>query len=246
MAMIRAGDALRRMEALPFADLDAIAPGTSLILAPHPDDETLGCGGLIASLCAHGRPPVIVVVTDGTGSHPGSASYPPARLKSVREAELRKAAAILGVGPERVHLLGLRDTQAPQEGAGFAAAVQEIASIIRAYEAATIFASWEHDTHGDHKTAARMARAAAQSTGARLLFYPVWGWLLPPEQQLPLGRVNGARLHIGSLLPRKQRAIAAHASQTSDLITDDPNGFRLPSHMLALFERPFEVFLDPG
>ncbi len=243
--MMCANDALRRMESLPFADLDTLAPGTSLILAPHPDDETLACGGLIASLCARGHPPVILVVTDGTGSHPGSASYPPARLKAVREAELRKAAAILGVATQRVHFLELPDTRAPHEGAGFTAAVQEIARVVGTCDVATIFASWEHDPHGDHKAAARMARAAARSTGARLLFYPVWGWLLPAEQELPLAQMTGARLDITAVLSRKQRAIAAHASQTSDLISDDPNGFRLPPDMLALFERPFEVFLEP-
>jgi LmbE family N-acetylglucosaminyl deacetylase len=45
----------------------------------------------------------------------------------------------------------------------------------------------------------------------------------------------------------KRRAIAAHASQYSDLITDDPNGFRLPATLLSAFEQPFEVFLgDPA
>jgi hypothetical protein len=40
-----------------------------------------------------------------------------------------------------------------------------------------------------------------------------------------------------------ERAIAAHASQYSDLIADDPNGFRLPPELLSVIDLPYEVFL---
>jgi hypothetical protein len=56
--------------------------------------------------------------------------------------------------------------------------------------------------------------------------------------------VQGWRLDTTRHLPAKRRAIAAHRSQTTDLIDDDPNGFRLPDEFLALFTRPFEVFLS--
>jgi LmbE family N-acetylglucosaminyl deacetylase len=242
--MIRAGDVLDRMQQLPLAGVDEIAPRTSLILAPHPDDETLGCGGLIASLCERGRPPVIVAVTDGTGSHPGSASYPPARLKAVREAELRCAAAILGLDERRVLFLGLPDTRVPQDGPCFDRAVRRIANVVRAHDVATIFVTWTHDPHCDHQATARIAAAAALLTEARLMLYPVWGRLLARDQTLPAVQVAGARLDIRAQLPRKRRAVAAHATQYSDLIADDPNAFRLPSELLAAFDQPFEVFLD--
>ena len=79
---------------------------TSLVLAPHPDDETLGCGGFVIEACKRGRPPLIVAVTDGAGSHAGSTAYPPARLKALRAAELRSAAQILGVPRESSPLFG--------------------------------------------------------------------------------------------------------------------------------------------
>ena len=78
---------------------DIIGGGTCLILAPHPDDESLGCGGLIAACVAAGRPPLVAVLTDGAGSHPNSRTYPPDRLRAVRAQEVRTAVGMLGLPP---------------------------------------------------------------------------------------------------------------------------------------------------
>ena len=153
------------MRAMPFAALDEIAPGTSLILAPHPDDESLGCAGLIAMASACGRPPVIVGVTDGAGSHPNSRSHPPARLRTTRAAELLHAAAILGVGAERVHFLGLPDTRAPFAGPDFDAAVVAVGALARHYHITTAFASWRFDPHCDHQATAALGEAVAHAIG---------------------------------------------------------------------------------
>jgi LmbE family N-acetylglucosaminyl deacetylase len=234
-----------RMRSLPVATLDAFAPGTALVLAPHADDESLGCGGLIAMASARGRPPIIVGVTDGTGSHPSSPTYPAARLRHVREAELRAAAAVLGVASERVHFLGLPDTRAPLEGPEFENAAHRVATLVRVHAIETVFATWSHDPHCDHEATARLGEAVAATTGARLLFYPVWSWLLPAGQVLPLATIVGMRLDIRSVLTRKGAAIACHASQHSDLINDDLRGFRLPAELLAVCEQDFETFIDP-
>jgi hypothetical protein len=45
-----------------------------VVLSPHPDDETLGTGGLIAEACTRGQEVDVIVVTDGSGSHPGQSS----------------------------------------------------------------------------------------------------------------------------------------------------------------------------
>jgi len=239
-------DVLARMAALPFAGLDDIlAPGPALLLAPHPDDETLGCGGLIAESCALGRELHVLVVTDGTGSHAGSRKWPAHRLKSLREQEARRAVSELGLAAERIGFLGLRDTEAPHDGAAFDAAVSRITTHAAERGARTVLATWRDDPHGDHLAISRMADAVASTIDARLLAYPVWGWTLPPDQPLPDGPpIHGWRLDITRHLAAKRRAIAAHRSQTTDLIDDDPNGFRLTAEFLALFTRPFEVFLS--
>ena len=74
---MRAGDALRAMQALPVARLDTILAGRrALILAPYSDDESLGRGGLIAEACRLGQTPAVTIVIDGTGSYPSLPSYP--------------------------------------------------------------------------------------------------------------------------------------------------------------------------
>ena len=67
---MRADAFLAAADALPLASLDALLGSRGLVVvAPHPDDESLGCGGLIAAARASGRPVHLVVVSDRCGSH---------------------------------------------------------------------------------------------------------------------------------------------------------------------------------
>jgi LmbE family N-acetylglucosaminyl deacetylase len=240
---MRAGEVHTQWANLPVADLDTIAgSGRVLILAPHPDDESLGCGGLISELCRLGRPPLVIVLTDGTGSHPSSPSVPASVLRQLREHEAADALHHLGINDRgSLIFLRLRDTAAPHSGPDFDDAVARIAAYAPGCE--TICAPWGHDPHCDHEAADLMARAVAERTGLRHLAYPVWGWTLPPETPLPDNEVRGWRLDIEAALPAKRAAIAAHRSQHGGLIDDDPGGFSLPPDLLHIFERPYEVFL---
>ncbi len=242
--MISAAQAFEAMADLPVVPLHAVTGGKpALILAPHADDESLGCGGLIAAASAAGHPPLVLILTDGTGSHPNSRAYPPARLKSVREQEASDAVGILGLPPDRLGFLGLRDTAAPTEGEGFDAAVAAILSFVEQTGAASILSPWQHDPHCDHLAAHLMASEAAARCRVRHLAYPIWGWTLPPDTRLPGPVPHGVRLDITDHLAVKRRAIAAHVSQYGGLIQDDADGFQLPSSLLDIFSRPYETFL---
>ena len=229
---------------LPLAPLDRIVPGTALVLAPHPDDESLGCGGLIAESCLAGRPPLVVVATDGAGSHPNSPTRPAPRLRDQREAETRDAVACLGLPPDRLAFLRLPDTRAPTDGPELKQAVDRLGALAAAYGCDAILAPWRHDPHCDHEAAWRMAQVLAARAGHRLLAYPVWGWLIPPDTLLDAAQPEGWRLPIAAHLPAKTRAIRSHQTQYGTLIDDDPDGFRLPPALLSVFEAPFEVFLS--
>ena len=245
--MTTAGDFHRAWRALPPGSLeDVIGSGTCLILAPHPDDESLGCGGLIATCVSAGRIPLVAVLTDGAGSHPNSRTFPPDRLRAERAREVSDAVACLGLSPDRIILLGEPDTAAPHQGAGFEAVVAQLAALI-SQEAActTILAPWRNDPHCDHEAASLAAASAAETTGIRHVAYPVWGWMLPADEPVNAPLATGWRLDVSEFLPAKRRAIDAHRTQYGGLITDDPTGFKLPAELLAIFDIPFETFLTP-
>ncbi|KQT96125.1 GlcNAc-PI de-N-acetylase [Methylobacterium sp. Leaf469] len=236
---------------LPVASLDTILGEAGsqkglVVVAPHPDDESLGCGGLIAEACRLGRAVRLVVVTDGCGSHTHSAMYPPERLRTLREDETRTAVAELGLAPEYVRFLRLPDAHAPSAGPEAEAAAAAILDDAASCNAGALFVTWGHDPHCDHKaSAAIVALAQVQRPALPAYAYPVWGFTLPPETEVG-DPPEGYRLDIAAHLPAKARAVAAHRSQTTDLIADDPTGFRLAPDMLTNFAGPHEIFLRMG
>jgi LmbE family N-acetylglucosaminyl deacetylase len=241
---VRAADALAAMKDMPLLSFGQLAIRGLIVVAPHPDDESLGCGGLIAAATTDGIPVRIVVVSDGAGSHPNSVSHPPARLRRLRESETLAAVAELGVSADAVSFLGLPDRYVPTEGPEAAAAIARIVAIAQACGAELMTVTWQHDPHHDHQAAFALARAACrQLPGVRLCAYPIWGWTLPADHVLPDGMPQGFRLSIERYLPAKLRAIAAHRSQISRLIDDDPNGFMLSADDLARFDQPYETYI---
>lgn len=243
---MRADAFLAEAERLPLADLEEILGNRGVVvIAPHPDDESLGCGGLIAEATARAIPVRVVVVSDGAGSHPGSRLYPPPRLKIVREGETLRAMLALGLAPDAVTFLRLPDREVPSMGEDAEQAADRIAAIAREIGAATLLVTWKHDPHGDHQAAHAIARLAQQRLpGVRLRSYPIWGWTLPARHQVDEGRPQGMRLDISRHHQAKRAAILAHASQTGDLVEDDPDGFRLEPAMIERFVTMPEIFLD--
>lgn len=242
--MTTAGDFHRAWLALPVGRLDdVVGAGTCVVLAPHPDDESLGCGGLIASCVAAGRPPLVVVLTDGAGSHPHSPAYPADRLRAVRAEELLAAVGLLGLEPERVVMLGEPDTALAD---GSDRVVSRLVDLVRGEPTCSaILAPWLHDPHCDHEAAALIAARVAEATRCRHVAYPVWGWTLPDKASVPGSPGDGWRLDVGAFRALKREAVRAHRSQYGGLIIDDPSGFELPEALLSVFDSDFETFVLP-
>ena len=242
---MRADRFLTAAQALPVRDVaDLVGDGGLVIVAPHPDDESLGCGGLIADACGRGLDVRLVVVSDGVGSHRGSTSYPPHRLKALREAETIDAAAALGLDRRHVTFLGLPDASVPTRGPLARDAVARIEAAADACRAGTICVTWRHDPHCDHEAAAALVdQVVARSPHRRVFAYPIWGWTLPVDADVG-APPSGLRIDVTRHLSAKKTAIFAHKSQTSALIDDDPDGFRLDPAMIARFLEPYEIYLE--
>jgi LmbE family N-acetylglucosaminyl deacetylase len=239
-----AGELIAGFLALPMAGIGQVLGGRrAVILAPHPDDESIGCGGLIAASCAAGLPPAVVIMTDGAASHPGSAAYPPQSLARLREVETRAAVAQLGLPEGYLFFLHYPDTGLPGDGPGGAAALARVLDIAATMGGGRIIAPWAGDPHCDHQATARIGAAAAARLGVALLSYPVWGWLRPDSDPIDEPRRGGWRLDITAHWAAKQAAVAAHRSQHHGLIGDSPRGFFLPEALLAICRWEFEVYI---
>ncbi|TGE26021.1 PIG-L family deacetylase [Hymenobacter aquaticus] len=222
--------------------------GHTLVVIPHPDDESLGCGGLLALLRQAGQPVSAVLVSDGTMSHPNSRRFPAAARQALREQELREALEILGVETADTLYMQLPDGAVPTvDQPGFAAAANQLQAYLTRQRPTTLLVPWRRDPHPDHRATSQLVQAALAALPAkpRILEYVVWAWERAAAADLPQpGEVHGWQLDIAPVLAQKQRAIASHRSQLTNLIDDDPNGFQLSGSMLAHFARPFEVYLE--
>ena len=106
-----------------------------------------------------------------------------------------------------------------------------------------LFAPWALDPHGDHLAVHEMAIRAAPRLSARHLSYIVWGWILPPDQEVGSIPIAGWRYPTTAERERKMLALGMHRSQISDLIDDDPTGFRLRPDVLEQMLENDETFL---
>ena len=242
------GEVLAAAHSLPFRPVRyALEDRPFVVVAPHPDDESLACGGLIADACRQGvRGKVVIVSERAAGSHPNSKAYPPDRLASLREEEATVAGAELGLRPEEMLFLGLPDRFVPHEGEQAERAIGIIFDCVREMGAGSLFVSWRHDPHCDHEASYRIAREVQRRVGkVRLFEYVVWGHTLPPSTDVdPIH--SGFRISIDDkAMERKRRAISPHTARRQRLsIDDDPGGFLFSQIDMAHFDRPYEFFFE--
>jgi N-acetylglucosamine malate deacetylase 1 len=176
----------------------------ALVVAPHPDDETLGCGGTMALMADRGASVTVLTVTDGEATK-GSRISPDDTARR-RRAEAMRAAAVAGATPR---FLGLADDGLPEQ-------VVELTAALRAAIAdlapEAVFAPWLLDGTPDHRAVAKALGGALDGAGAdgrpEVWGYEVWTALIP-------NRI----VEITSVIARKREALAAHrtASLTFDL-----------------------------
>ncbi len=233
---------------LPLYSADEIFSSctSAVVVAPHPDDETLGCGGAIALLRQRHIPVQVLVMSDGTQSHPKSKAYPAERLKKLRELEALNALKVLGVAAKYVTFYGWPDTAVPHPHyPNFEQAVTLCDRELLRFSPSVIFVPWQGDQHCDHQATWQIVQRCVNDwqQPPRLLAYSIWGNPEAGLRELP-DQTTGWRLDIRSVQALKRQAALAHKSQTTDLISDDPDGFRLTPAMLNNLIQPWETYLE--
>ncbi|TDE11278.1 PIG-L deacetylase family protein [Dyadobacter psychrotolerans] len=228
--------------------LDPKDLGKVLVIAPHQDDESLGCGGTIASLREYGLSVHVLFITDGSKSHPNSIKYPFKKLVSLREQESLNALGILGVGAKDVTFLRLPDGALPGSGEeGFGENAGLVSAVLKTIKPQTIFLPWQRDPHRDHRATWQITTEAIKQTDTKVgqLEYLIWLWERADDADLPKPEeVKVWKTDIESVKQKKKDAIKAHVSQTTQLIDDDPEGFTLSEEVLNHFDKSIEIFIE--
>jgi LmbE family N-acetylglucosaminyl deacetylase len=221
-----------RLSHVPSWSLGSTPPsfsrGPVLIVAPHPDDETLGVGGLIAHLRSSGIEVLIAAVTDGENAYEDSRG-----LGGIRAREQTAAFAHLGVQEKDIFRFRLCDSNVASQEDELTALLEPLIT-----RSAHLVSPWRHDFHPDHEACGRVAERLAQEHKVELTTYFFWAWHRGTTEllsELPLIRLPLT----DRLFDFKQQALACHSSQ----LYREHGDPILSERLLAPARRCFETFL---
>jgi len=193
----------------------------ALVIAPHQDDETLGCSGLLRQKRLAGAPVWIAYITDGSASHPGHPTLTPAALAALRQGEARHAMHLLGVEETALFFLGVGDgTLAHLDPPAAAEVARKIAGLLRQVQPDEIFLPMRDDGSSEHDAAFVFVQRALDLAGLRprVFEFPVWSAWNPLRLFRPLlaSRVVW-RVDYRDHAELKRQAIGAYGSQTEPI-----------------------------
>ncbi|WP_411701383.1 bifunctional PIG-L family deacetylase/class I SAM-dependent methyltransferase, partial [Conyzicola sp.] len=226
-----------RVGHLPSADLADVEH--LVVVAAHPDDETLGAGAMIAECGLRDIPITVVIVTDGGASHPDSPTITPDELRRLRAAEARLA--VHRLAPDAaVHLLGFPDGAVERSRAAIATALADLLP----ETSALVVAPWRGDEHVDHRVVGEICAELAAAGSLSLLEYPIWlwHWAAPDDAAVPWNRFVELSPR-AEALAHKKNAIAAYASQAEPLSDQPGDEAMLLEPFLANFRGRHELFV---
>ena len=205
-----------------------------LVVAPHPDDEAIGCGGVICLHRRRGDPVRVVFLTSGER---GLKGVDEETARSVREAEAREAGKVLGVSG--MDVLRLPDLGVADQRAVGARMLQQL---LEAHPPDLVYLPHPEESHPDHEAAlplVRTARAAAFGAGGpELRAYEVWS---------PMTRYGWVD-DVTAVMPVKLRAVRCYRSQLAEFRYDRAvRGLNQYRGVLGAGSRYAEAFryLDP-
>ncbi|MBB5639980.1 bifunctional PIG-L family deacetylase/class I SAM-dependent methyltransferase [Cryobacterium roopkundense] len=234
-----ASDWRARLPALPIDDLRRL-----VVVAAHPDDETLGAGGLIARVAALGLPISVLVLSNGDQSVPDSSPYSAERLAAIRRIDVMNAVAALAPDAT-LRLLELPDGALSDHVRDASAAIT--AEVLPEQPGTWIVAPWRADGHPDHIAAGDAAADAAKAGNARLFEYPIWAWhwSSPTEDVWPDDALRALDLSHAER-DAKARALGLHQGHGHELYEAPGDEPLVKPQFSAHFTRGFETFIEAG
>jgi LmbE family N-acetylglucosaminyl deacetylase len=142
------------------AATDRLLPGGALVISPHQDDETIGCGLLMAEKANGGFPVTVAVATDGHAGWHSAKPRPTAReIAEIRHHEWHRALDILGVPQgDRVEL-GFPDGALTDHENEL---TEELCGLLQRLRPSQVFVTKPGDPHADHRTLARAVRRSVE------------------------------------------------------------------------------------
>jgi LmbE family N-acetylglucosaminyl deacetylase len=205
----------RDIEALDLGECEAL-----VVVAPHPDDETLGFGATAASLRLRGVDVKVVAVSDGAAAYPGLSAVERRWLERDRREETERATRILGL--DTPIWLGLPDGELAAHEDALADTLTELLEVAPA--GAWCAATWRGDGHPDHEAVGRSAAAACARTSATLLEYPVWmwHWARPDDVDVPWHRMRRPTVDPGCVVRKRNAAMEFRTQLAPSAAGDDP------------------------
>jgi N-acetylglucosamine malate deacetylase 1 len=209
---------------------------SAMVFSPHQDDETFGCGGMIALKREQGIPVIVAFLTDGQGSV-GEDSEIKDKIIQIRKQEAVKALSILGVEKSEIYFLENADgTLQYLENDQRQQTIEEIAELLTKYKPQEVYVPHRKDCHQDHEASYTLVKEAIAQAKieVELLEYAIWlFWRSPLFIMLKLQDIADAyRLSIAAVQDKKNRAIASYSSQLEGL----PPGF------IKCFLGSYEIF----
>ena len=185
-----------------------------LVVAPHMDDEALGCGGTIARL-AEGGSVRVVFVGDGLGSFPKAVrtGAQAEGLRRRRQSEAVRAAKELGLSEKTLDFLGFEEWVFQSHFMALGAALNQV---LLDRQPATVLYPFRYDRHADHLAVHQAVWALTNDSKMRTLEYFVYHrWQLLPGRDIRRWIREDVleTFEIGSYGRRKRRAIESYESQ---------------------------------
>lgn len=217
----------------------------TIVFAPHQDDETLGCGGLIALKRKQGVPVWVVFMTDGQGCYPDFVPISPEECAKIRKQEALEALKIIGVDKSHTFFLEHRDSSLIDlQGQQRQAALQEIQELLIKLEPQEVYVPHHKDGHSDHILTHDLVREAVRNLSMQADFwqYPVWSlWHMDGFDDLAANNFKDfCCLSVKPVQKQKSAALKQYRSQYQPVA----NQYKvLPFGYMSFFTSPYEIFV---